>query len=413
MAAIGIPHSFRVLRHRDYALVQLGNAVSNLGTWMQYVAIGWTLVNLTTWPFAVSMSFVAQFGPSLVLSPLSGVVADRFDRRHTVIAGNFFMALPPLAIGWMVSQGRITIPWLLVLAAVGGVGLSMTSPASSAVLPALVPATEVHQAVTFGATATNLARVVGPSVGGFAIAHWGLDWAFYANGRSYFAVVIAWFFVRPANTRPAVHESEPFLTRLVKGLRYAWSNRILRRLLILNAVVATFVFHAPLMPLFARQVLHGDAHTLTVLTTATGVGAVLGAFLAGELRDQHRRAFAVSFGALACPIAIGLFSTSRSLWPSSACLVLFGLGYFLFLATSQSMLIMMVADEFRGRVQGLLGMVSIGGVPLAAILAGWAGSWFSPTGAVSLGAGVMLAFGVWFVMTGGVRDITRVAAPSA
>lgn len=402
MVAVALPRSLQVLRHRDYALVQVGNAVSNLGTWMQYVAIGWTLVQLTSWPFAVSMSFVAQFGPALVLSPLTGVVADRFDRRRTVMLGNLFMALPPLVIAWLVAHDRIGIRSLLLLAGLGGVGLAFTNPASNAVLPALVPAAEVHQAVTFGATAVNVMRVLGPSVGGFAIARWGPDWAFTLNGISFLAVVVAWMLVRPANTRPAAHPGEGFLTRLREGMRYAMARRALRRLLGLNAVVATFVFHAPLMPLFAVSVLGGDAHTLTVLTTATGVGAVVGAFLAGELRSDARRAFVVSFGALACSGALVVFSRSRSLLLSCSCLVLFGLGYFLFLATSQSMLVMTVHDEYRGRVQGLLGTVSIGGVPIAAVLAGWFGSWFSPPTAVLIGALVMLACALWFALTGGV-----------
>ena len=131
--------------------------------------------------------------------------------------------------------------------------------ASQAVLPALVPVEELSQAVSFGAAATNLTRVVGPAIGGLVIKGWGLDWAFYLNGVSFLAVVVAWWFVRPPGTRVAsTGAPEGYFTRLRRGVEYARRDYVVRRLLTLNGVVAIFVFHAPLMPVFARDVLGGE-----------------------------------------------------------------------------------------------------------------------------------------------------------
>src|SRR6516165_9085571 len=116
-----LPRSLQVLRHRDFALVQLGNGVSQLGTWGQYVALGWAIRQLSDWPFAVALSLVAQFLPFLLLSPLSGALADRFSRRRIVVLGNIAAVPPSIALGVLVATGEQTIPLLLLLAALGGV----------------------------------------------------------------------------------------------------------------------------------------------------------------------------------------------------------------------------------------------------------------------------------------------------
>jgi MFS family permease len=382
-----------VLRHRDYALVQAGNAVSNLGTWMQYVGIGWALRGLTAWPLALVLSFVAQFGPSLVLGPVAGAVADRLDRRRIVLVSTVVQAIPAVLLGVLISRGELTIGWLLGLAAVGGVGLAFNSPAATAIVPRLVPPAEIHQAVTFTAAATNLTRVFGPTIGGFAIHEWGLDWAFYLNAVSFLAVIVAWWFVRPEGTR--VEDGAPtesYLDRLRAGIAYASGHPLVRDLLILNAVLAAFLYHAPLMPAFARDVLHGDAFTYSLLTTGTGIGAVLGAFAAGEVRTDRARRRVTVAGALVCPVALIVFSRSRNITLSVACLAGFGFGYFLVLASSQGLLVLGTTDEYRGRVMGLFAMASVGGVPIAGLMGGAVASWIGPPSAVLWAASIVLVF---------------------
>lgn len=385
-----------MLRHRDYALVQAGNSVSNLGTWMQYVGIGWALSSLTRWPLALGMSFVAQFGPSLVLGPVAGAIADRFDRRRLVIGSTIFQAVPPILIGLLVTQHELTIGRLLGLAAVGGVAQAINQPAAAAIVPRLVPPAEVHEAVTFGSAAVNLTRVVGPSIGGIAIRWRGLDWAFYLNAISFVAVIVAWWFVRPDGTRPTADEqAEPYFERLRQGLAYARDHVLVRDLLLLNFVMATFMYHAPLMPDFARDVLHGDAFTYSLLTTATGIGAVVGAFAAGELHSNDARRKVTSLAAIVCPVALIAFSMSRNVALSVVCLSVFGFGYFLFLASSQSLVILAAPDEYRGRVMGLFAMTSIGGVPIAGLVGGAVASWLGPPAAVGVAATLVLLFTLW------------------
>jgi MFS family permease len=395
--AIRLPRSVKVLRHRDYALVQAGNAVSNLGTWMQYVGIGWALRGLTGWEFALGLSFVAQFGPSLVLAPSAGVLADRFDRRRIVIVGTIAQSLPPLATAILITQDRLTIAWLLCLATLGGIGQAVVLPAGSAIIPRLVPPNDAHQAVTFGSAAVNMTRVVGPAIGGAAIHFWGLDWAFYLNGISFFGVVAAWWFVRPARTRVTDAERNA-RGSLREGIAYARRDHLVRHLLLLNMVVGVFMVHAPLMPAFARDVLHGDSWTYSVLTSATGIGAVLGALSAGELRGERQRWRAIVASSLVIPTALVLFASSTALILSVVALVGFGVSFFLLLATSQSMLVIATPDNYRGRVMGLFGMSSVGGVPFAGLLGGATAGLVGPRPTVAIAAGLILIYAVWFAI---------------
>jgi MFS family permease len=202
-----LPRSLVVLRHRDFALVQLGNGISQLGTWGQYVALGWGIRQLSSWPFAVALSLVAQFLPSLLLAPFGGGIADRLDRRTVVVVGNALAAIPALALGLLVLSGDQTIPLILGLAAVGGIATALTQPAMSAVVAQIVPPDVLPEAVAGTSVVQNLTRIAGPALGGIVISTWGLQWAFYANALSFLAVVVAWLFVRPVTNAHAAHES--------------------------------------------------------------------------------------------------------------------------------------------------------------------------------------------------------------
>jgi predicted MFS family arabinose efflux permease len=290
---------------------------------------------------------------------------------------------------------------------------AMTFPASVAVVPQLVSELEVPQAISFTSAATNLARVIGPSIGGIAIRVGGVSWAFAVNGVSFLAVVVAWLFVRPEGTRAAPRHREPFLHNLREGLRYARRSPGLRGLLLLNAVMSLFVFHAPLMPVFARDVLHGGVSTYGVLTTSTGIGAVLGAAVAGELLTDRRRRWAIGFGAVLASSALVVFSASRVLALSTACLIGFGVGWFLLAATTTTVVMLVAEDAYRGRLMGLLQMATTGGVPVAGLVGGALGNALGAPGTVALGSSVMLAYSLWFVASRGLRRVVTEPRPDA
>jgi predicted MFS family arabinose efflux permease len=399
-----LPKSLRVLRHRDFALVQLGNGVSQIGTWLQYVALAWGIHQLTPWPFAVALSRVAQFAPSLVLSPIAGSVADRFERRNVVIVGNLVMMIPPVAIGLLVTLHVQTVLSLLGLAAVGGAAQALTQPAMTSIVPHIVPEAEIAQAIAGVSVVQNLTRIIGPALGAFAINQWGLASAFYLNGVSFFAVVLAWVWVRPIR-RTATQHRESFWWQTREGLRFARSDRQVMQLLILATVLSVVVFQSALLPVIASNVLHSGAEGFGLLQSAGGPGAILGAMLAGEIVNDRRRRVALVGGTLVMAGGYLVVALSRALCITAGGVALFGFSFFMVNAVSQTILLTATPDRYRGRVMGLFSMATVGGIPIAALLGGALGSWLGPTQAVGIAAIVVLAYLGWFLTSGSFQAI--------
>jgi MFS family permease len=398
-----LPRSILVMRHRDFGLVQLGNGVSQLGTWGQYVALGWAIRELSGWPFAVSLSLVAQFLPFLVLSPVGGALADRLSRRRIVVMGNVLAVPPSIALGVLVATGEQTIPLLLLLAALGGIATAMTQPAMTAVVGEIVPSEELPEAVASISIITNLTRVLGPSLAAVVISSLGLQWAFYVNAASFLAVVVAWGFVRTV-TRD--HEShEPLRRQLSLGLQFARRDRQIGFLLLVTFVTTFVVYHAALMPVIVTDLLHEGSSGYALIQTTTGIGAIFGAIVAGEfLSDRRRRiAIAVALGAIATMYVV--ISASRELAITALALAGFGFAYFVLSTVTQGLLIAGSPDAFRGRVMGLYTMMTAGGVPIAALIGGAIGSIFGPGEAVGIAAVVMFGFLAWVLATRRLRVV--------
>jgi MFS family permease len=224
----------RALRYRDFRLIAVGNMVSQLGFWGQYVAVGWAARTLTESDFLVTVAFAAQWLPALLLSPIAGVLADRHDRRKIVLYGNIAMVLPPATIGVLIQTERITLLWLVILVIVGGAGQAFTQPAASAYVPALVPPEDLHSAVALNSGMSNSTRVLGPTVAGSIIAAGGVAWGFHINAISFLAVAGACAFVHARPPLPPRTEVS-MLGELRVGMRYARQNRAVARLLLLWA----------------------------------------------------------------------------------------------------------------------------------------------------------------------------------
>jgi MFS family permease len=398
-----IPRSILVMRHRDFALVQVGNGVSQLGTWGQYVALGWAIRELSSWPFAVALSLVAQFLPFLLLAPFGGALADRANRRTVVVTGNVAAVFPSVALGVLVATGNQTIPLLLLLAAAGGIATALSQPAMSAVVGEIVPAAELPEAVASVSVMTNLTRVAGPSLAALVISGWGLQWAFYLNAVSFFGVVVAWAFVRTATRSHATHER--LRTQLALGLRFARHDEQIGFLLLVTFVTTFVVYHAALLPVIVTDLLHEGASGYAILTTATGVGAIVGALIAGEFVTDERRRFAIGASIGCIAVMYLVISTSTVLVVTAVALAGFGFAFFSLSTVVQGLLLAVAPDAFRGRVMGLYTMLTAGGVPIAALIGGTIGSVFGPGEAVAVAAAVMLVFLAWVLATRRLRVV--------
>jgi MFS family permease len=376
---VKLPHGLRALRHRDFRWFFAGQGVSQIGTWLQMIATSWLVYHLSGSTLLLGVAAFAQQIPFLVLAPVAGVFVDRFDRRRLLIATNSIAALQAAAMFTVVALDVVQ-PWHLIAGnLVLGLVNAWDAPARQSILIQLVGGrADLASAIALNSIMMNLARFLGPMVGGVLIASLGERWGFGANAASYFAMLFALSQIpgRPASSAPAEGN---VLKQLAAGTRYAYGFLPSRcALLLLTSASLTVGSYASMMPWFAREAFHGDSGTLGLLISAAGLGAVSGmVYLA--LRTGIRGLFRlIGWTVALAGAALCVFSFSNTLWLALPALYFVGLGLMLTAASSNTVLQSIVPDELRGRVASLYVMSFIGMTPLGALATGWVSEHIGP-----------------------------------
>jgi MFS family permease len=360
------------LRHRNFAILWTASLVSNVGTWMQTVAIGALVVSKTgeaSWAVLVA---AGAFLPIGVLSPLGGALADRLPRRPVIAAGNLAEALVAAALAALVSGGHDAPLGLLGLVTLQGCASALVGPFSQAILPDLVPRSQFLAASSLNSAQWNAGRIVGPALAGATIAAFGFGASFAANAVSFLAVVIAVVFVRlsPPPGRPG-----PVLAALREGLTAARAQPSCRAAIVAMAVVA-FVA-APfiaLVPAMALRLAHGAptavAAATSQLTTAQGLGAVAGALLVAPLAARIGRGRLLGWSLALLPVALAWYGAAPSRWWGIAALFVVGLVYLGVLSGLSTVVQLAAPAAYRGRVVSFF-QVALGvSYPVGALLQG-------------------------------------------
>ncbi|HWC33000.1 MAG TPA: MFS transporter, partial [Actinomycetota bacterium] len=272
--------AFHSLRFRDYRLLWAGAVISNTGTWMQNVALSWYVFTLTRSAFWVGAVAFASFFP-MWLSPLGGVLADRFDRRRILLATQSVMMIAATALAVLVGTGRATLAPVMGLTLLGGFAFSIDAPTRQAFFPSLVPRDAMVNAIALNSAQFSLARVIGPAIAGTMIAAFGVAPVFWINAVSFLAVLAALTTVRE---RPRTMEGEAPAQGLRAGLAYAWRHPVIRVLIASIAVLSVFAGPiSALLPVFADEVFRRGPTGLGALAAAMGAGSVLGAIVLGRI----------------------------------------------------------------------------------------------------------------------------------
>jgi MFS family permease len=376
---VTLPPGLRALRHRDFRWFFAGQGVSQLGTWLQLIATSWLVYHLSGSTLLLGAAAFAQQIPFLVLAPVAGVFVDRFDRRRLLIVTNTIAALQASAMFTVVALGVVQ-PWHLIAGnLVLGLVNAWDAPARQSILIQLVGGrADLPSAIALNSIMMNLARFLGPMVGGVLIAALGERWGFGANAVSYFAMLLALSRIpsAPARQPPGVLR---IFEQLAAGARYAYGFLPSRcALLLLTSASLTIGSYVALLPWFAREAFHGDSGTLGLLISAAGLGAVTG-MVHLALRSGIRGLFRlIGWTVSVAGAALCLFSFSTSLWLALPALYFVGLGLMLTAASTNTVLQSIVPDELRGRVASLYVMSFIGMTPLGALAAGWVSEHIGP-----------------------------------
>ncbi len=391
---------FAVLRrHREYRIFWTGQTASLVGTWMQSMAQGWLALQLSDSALVVGLVASMNALPMLLFSFHAGAMADRGDRLRIVRGAQTVFLLEATTLWLLTWSGLITVPLLMVLAAVHGACSTVEIPARQALVFELVGRDDLQPAIALNSSGFNLARVVGPAIGGVVIANLGLAWCFGLNAASYGFVL--WSLYRVQAARPSVDPKDTVEwsiallqdtvrssnQRALDGLRYLLKPGLTRDLLAMVAVGA--IFAGPiitLMPVFARERLALGAGGYGSLLSALGVGGVVGALMLAGPLSQAPRGRLLAAASVGYPLLLLGLSLTRTMWVALALLPLVGAALITFNSLANGILQTLVADEYRGRLMALYGLIVIGLSQSA--------------GALSLGA-MARAFGVhWAVGTG-------------
>jgi MFS family permease len=395
------PGFFGPFRFKDFRLLWSGLLVSNLGTWMQFTALGYYVAsqapNGRIGSLDIGLLGAARAVPVLILSPLAGVVADRYPRRLVLFVTNSITSLLSFILFALVATDHAPLWTLMITSGLQAATQSFDAPARQSWVPLMVSREYVGGAIGLNSVAFNAPSVVGPPLAGLLIAGIGVAPCFLVNAITTIAVVIALMFMRPAP--PSSTRRGDVFAAIVEGVRYLMRHAVLRWV-VLMLVVASLTYRSYnfLLPAYAVHVVHTDAKGLGWLMAATGVGAISGAFFTAATGGERRGSiwlFSSVLGALGV-IALGL-TTHFGL--AAVFLVVIGLATMSFIGSSNILLQTMVPDDMRGRAISVYAMVLLGLVPLGSLIVGVLATWLELRWTFVLGGAISVLFTLWIALT--------------
>jgi MFS family permease len=361
----------RALSYRNYRLFFFGQGLSLVGTWMQNIALAWLVYRLTNSVFLLGLvGFFSQI-MVFIFSPFAGVIADRFNRHRIVIFTQTLAMLQAFALAALVYTNTIAVWEIMLLSLLLGFVSSFDIPVrQSFVVEMIGHKNDLGNAIALNSSLFNVARLIGPSIAGVIIATLGEGVCFLINGISYLAVIVSLLAMR-IEAKPKEKSRPGMLREIREGFAYAFHFAPIRYILLFLGVVSLVGMpYTLLMPVFARDILHGGPETLGFLMGAVGVGALLGAFYLASRKSVIGLGRLIAVAGAIFSLGLILFSFSRTLWLSLLVVMITGFGAMLQMACSNTLLQTFVDEDKRGRVMSLFAMAFIGMTPFGSLLAG-------------------------------------------
>ena len=370
MAAPSALPRFAALKNRNFTLLWSGLIVSNVGTWMQNVAQGWLVLQLTNSPLWLGLLGLSFAVPMIVLPFVGGVVVDRINRirlLYVTQTGQMLIAFSLAALTWL---GWINVWYILAASFIGGVLLAFDNPARQALVPDMVASRDLFNAMSLNAATYNGAALLGPAIAGALLGPLGAGSLFFINGVSFLAVLIALLAMRNVRTHSGGAQAS-LQQSARRGLGYAWRNRLILSLLFLSSIAAVFGrSYQNLLPIFARDIWHAGPAGYGFLLSSAGGGALVGAFGLAAIRQVRRHGALMIVLGLLFSGTIMLFAISPSLILGCLLLFLAGVSSTAFGTIIATFLQAEVPNDLRGRIMSLYAITFIGLPSLGALASG-------------------------------------------
>lgn len=375
--------TFSSLKIWNYRLYFIGQAISLSGTWMQTVAQSWLVLKITGSGTALGLVTALQFLPILLLGPWGGVIADRFDKRRLLYVTQSVSGVLALILGGLVATDTAELWMIYVLAFALGLVKVADNPLRQTFVFEMVGKDELANAVSLNSTQVNLARVVGPTIGGILITTVGLAWCFTINGLSYIAVLAALFMMRQNELHSVIPVARA-KGQLREGFRYVWARPLLRDTLLIMGIIGMLSYEfSVILPLFAQFTFHGDAGSYAALSSAIGLGSVIGTLFTARRKKTSPEMF------IRAALFFGITMLLAALAPTFAlaCVALILVGIFSINLMSLGNVILQLesAPEMRGRVMALWSVALLGSTPIGGPIIGWIGEYMGPRWGLAVG----------------------------
>ncbi len=402
--------TFRSFHHRNYRLFFGGQGISLIGTWMQQIAMSWLTFRLTNSVFLLGVvGFTGQI-PTFLLGPFAGVLVDRWNRHRILVVTQILAMIQALTLAFLVLTNTIVVWHIICLSLFLGLINALDTPARQSFVVDLVEKEEdLGNAIALNSSMFNGARLVGPSIAGTLIAIVGEGICFLINGLSFIAVIMS---LLAMNITPKKRKKQhaPVWQGLKEGFSYAFGFPPIRSILLLVAWSNLMgIPYIVLMPVFARDIFHGGAHTLGFLMAAVGSGAMLGAIYLASRRDVLGLEKIIAIASGLFGIGLVIFSVSHVFVISLLLLMLAGSGMLIRNAGCNTALQTIVEEDKRGRMMSLYSMANIGMQPFGSLLAGGLAHKIGAPGTIMIG-GVSCILGA-MIFAARLPSLTKMIRP--
>lgn len=373
--AVWLNRTFASLKMRDFRLLWLGSASEHTGEWMERIAVGWLVLQMTNSPFMVGLAEFMRFIPLLIFPFIGGAVTDRVDRRKLLIATLLGLSALSAVLAALVFTGRVEIWHILAYAFFSGVIIAFNHPARATILASVVDKAHYPNAVSLDSLSVMSSRVIGSPIAGLYIATYGVAGILGVRLLGCL-LAVQWLLRLQAPPTPAQSQQASMWANVKEGLRYVARDKAVLGITGMAFVPMLFIFvYISQLPVFARDVLQIGATGLGFLNTAVGLGSLIGLLWLASLKDYRHKGVLFFASIIAAGMALVLFSASPWLWLSLALLLVVGATNSMFSALRSTLLLLIVPDRLRGRVIALrdlsMGSTAFGMLLLGALAEGW------------------------------------------
>jgi MFS family permease len=401
----GLKRVFAALHHRDFKVLWFGACFSSIGTWMQSLAENWLVLSLTVSAFYLGLDAFLQQLPIMLFTLIGGVVADRHDRRRTLLASQWVQLSTAATLAALVFFGSVKVWHILVLSFITGTAQAFGGPAYQSLIPSLVGKNDLTNAIALNSIQFNVARMLGPVLAGATLAalkRWGvpdmtaLAVCFGVNALSFLAVILSLMSLHIKHIAAA--RMHNMFAELKHGIAYVQKQRSIMALMVLGAATAFFgIPMLTLLPVFARNVFGAGVEGYSALLSFSGAGAVVGATVVawlGRFRHMGMTTLLVQAG---LGVAIILLAFSRTLYLSYALLFVCGLSWMIVISCLMSLVQLIAPNEMRGRVMSIYLVAFRGGMPLGSLVSGYVASITSAPTVIAINGVALIAASLYFL----------------